>query len=58
MSNQINIKNNEYLVEDLNNSSYIEYKDYPHWDKLIKTITNKILKLLNLFNSNFNLNFN
>ena len=39
-NNQINIKNIDYLVEELKNNSYIEYKDYPHWDKLIKTITN------------------
>jgi len=39
-NNQINIKNTDYLVEELKNNSYIEYKDYPHWDKLVKTITN------------------
>ncbi len=37
---KINLKNKKYLVEKLKNNSYIEYKDYPHWDKLIKIITN------------------
>ena len=35
---KIDIKNNEFLVEKLKESSYIEYIDYPHWDKLIKKI--------------------
>ena len=37
---KINLKNKNYLVEKLKNNSYIDYKDYPHWDKLIKIITN------------------
>ena len=31
---KIDIENHEYLVEKLKNFSYIEYNDYPHWDKL------------------------
>jgi hypothetical protein len=31
---KIDIGNQKYLVEKLKNFSYIEYKDYPHWDKL------------------------
>lgn len=37
---KINIKDKKYLVEKMKNFSYIEYKDYPHWDKLINVITN------------------
>jgi len=37
---KINIKDRKYLVEKLKNFSYIEYKDYPHWDKLTDIITN------------------
>lgn len=37
---KINIKDRKYLVEKMKNFSYIEYKDYPHWDKLINVITN------------------
>ena len=37
---KININNTEFSVEKLKNFSYINYKDYPHWDRLIKTITN------------------
>lgn len=37
---KIDIGNQKYLVEKLKNFSYIEYKDYPHWDKLVKIITN------------------
>jgi hypothetical protein len=36
---KINLKNKKYLVEKLKNNSYIEYKDYPHWDKLTDLIT-------------------
>lgn len=31
---KININNPDFLVEKLTNFSYIDYKDYPHWDKL------------------------
>ena len=31
---KIDIKNKEYLVEKLKNFSYIDYNDYPYWDKL------------------------
>jgi len=31
---KIDIKNSEYFVEKLKNFSYIDYNDYPHWDKL------------------------
>ena len=31
---KIDIKNKDYFVEKLKNFSYIDYKDYPHWDKL------------------------
>jgi len=37
---KINIKDRKYLVEKLKNFSYIEYKDYPHWDILTNVITN------------------
>ena len=38
---KIDIKNTEYLVEELKDFSYINYRDYPHWDKLI----DKIIKI-------------
>ena len=31
---KIDIKNKDYFVEKLKNFSYIDYNDYPHWDKL------------------------
>ena len=31
---KINIDNPEYKVAKLKESSYIKYKDYPHWDEL------------------------
>ena len=31
---KIDIKDNRFLVEEFKNYSYIEYKDYPHWDEL------------------------
>jgi len=37
---KIDIENKDYLVEKLNNFSYIDYKDYPHWDKLRSLIIN------------------
>jgi hypothetical protein len=35
---KIDIKNSEYLVEKLKESSYIEYMDYSNWNTLIKKI--------------------
>lgn len=35
---KINIEKTKYLVEDFKESSYINYNDYPHWDKLTKKI--------------------
>ena len=35
---KIDITKPEYLVAKLKESSYIEYKDYPHWDELRKLI--------------------
>ena len=35
---KIDIKNPEYLVEDLKELSYIEYNDYPHWNTLMNKI--------------------
>lgn len=37
--NKINTNNLKYLVEELQEFSYIDYNDYPHWD----TVTNKIV---------------
>ena len=31
---KIDIKNKDYFVEKLKNFSYIDYKDYPRWDKI------------------------
>ena len=31
---KIDINNNDFLVEELKESSYIKFKDYPHWDEL------------------------
>jgi len=31
---RIDVKNKEFLVEKLKDFSYINYKDYPHWDTL------------------------
>lgn len=38
---KIDIKDNRFLVEEFKNYSYIEYKDYPHWDEL----KNRIIKI-------------
>ena len=38
---KINIENKDFLVEKLNNNSYLIYNDYPHWVDL----TNKIIKI-------------
>jgi hypothetical protein len=38
---KIDIKNKEFLVEELKEFSYIEYNDYPHWTRL----TNKIIRV-------------
>jgi len=35
---KIDIKNSEYLVEKLKESSYIDYMDYKHWNSLINKI--------------------
>ena len=35
---KIDIKKNEYLVEELKELSYIDYNDYPHWEQLISKI--------------------
>jgi len=35
---KIDIKNSEYLVEELKDFSYIDYTDYTHWDVLTKKI--------------------
>jgi len=35
---KIDIENPEYLVAEMKKSSYIKYKDYPHWDELKKLI--------------------
>ena len=35
---KIDIKNNEYLVEELKESSYIKYMDYSNWNTLINKI--------------------
>jgi len=35
---KINIENDEFLVEELKESSYIEYMDYSHWNTLINKI--------------------
>jgi len=35
---RIDIKKPEFYIEELNNFSYIDYKDYPHWDKLTEII--------------------
>jgi|TARA_B110000908_G_C10261887_1_gene459919 hypothetical protein len=35
---KINVQKTEFLVERLNKSSYIEYIDYTHWNKLRKLI--------------------
>ena len=35
---KIDVENIDYLVVKLKESSYIEYKDYPHWDELRKLI--------------------
>jgi len=38
---KIDVDNIKFLVEELKESSYIEYMDYPHWD----TITQKIVTI-------------
>jgi len=38
---KIDIKNKEFLVEELREFSYIDYNDYPHWTRL----TNKIIRV-------------
>ena len=38
---KIDVDNIKFLVEELKESSYIEYMDYPHWD----TIRNKIVTI-------------
>ena len=35
---RIDIKKSEFYIEKLNNFSYIDYTDYPHWDKLTEII--------------------
>ena len=35
---KIDLENLKFLVEELKEFSYIEYKDYPHWDTLTKQI--------------------
>lgn len=35
---KINIKKNDYLVEELNNFNYINYNDYSNWSKLTSLI--------------------
>jgi hypothetical protein len=40
-NDKIDIKNPEYLVEELKESSYIKYEDYSHWN----TLTNKIVTI-------------
>ena len=37
---KINIKKDEYFVEKMKNSSYIDYNDYSKWNSLTKIITN------------------
>ena len=37
---QVDVKNTEYFVEKLNNSSYIDYTDYKQWDILRNLIVN------------------
>ena len=37
---KVDTNNKEFYVEELKNLSYIEYTDYPHWDKLTDIIVN------------------
>jgi len=37
---KIDVNNSDFLVESLKEFSYIEYMDYPHWDKLKSLIIN------------------
>lgn len=37
---RIDIKKPEFYIEELKNFSYIDYNDYPHWDKLTELIVN------------------